>query len=88
MGYDTAGRPGLARLGGTPCDSLKTLLEPFSVPLLGKKPTGTLQCTTVREKNKFDHKRSYVLSCDFGKLLAVLPLKKVCPNNPDVFSNV
>ena len=33
----TAGRHGSARLGGTPCDSLKTLLEPFSVPLLRKK---------------------------------------------------
>ena len=31
-----SGRPRSARLAGTPCDSLKTLLEPFSVPLLGK----------------------------------------------------
>ena len=31
-----SGRPRSARLAGTPCDSLKSLLEPFSVPLLGK----------------------------------------------------
>ena len=31
-----ASRPPSALLAGTPCDSLKTLLEPFSVPLLGK----------------------------------------------------
>ena len=31
----TACRPGSALLAGTPCDSLKNLLEPFSVPLLG-----------------------------------------------------
>ena len=30
-----SGRPRSARLAGTPCDSLKSLLEPFSVPLLG-----------------------------------------------------
>ena len=28
-------RPGSATLGGTPCDSFKSLLEPFSVQLLG-----------------------------------------------------
>ena len=29
-------RPDSGTLAGTPCDSLKTLLEPFSVPPLGK----------------------------------------------------
>ena len=32
-----SGRPRSARLAGTPCDSLKSLLEPFSVPLLGNE---------------------------------------------------
>ena len=36
MDGGTASWHGLARLAGTPCDSLKSLLEPF-------------QCTTVRE---------------------------------------
>ena len=35
-GRQGSARRGSATLGGTPCDSLKTLLEPFSVPLLGK----------------------------------------------------
>ena len=31
-------RPGHPKPQGTPCDSLKSLLEPYSVPLLGKNP--------------------------------------------------
>ena len=60
MGYHTAGRHGLARLGGTTCDSLKSLLEPFSVPLLGNikgKIYGSRKFKIGKQKNKGKHKK-------------------------------
>ena len=59
---DRSGWPRSAKLAGTPCDSLKSLLEP-------------LQCTTVREKSfQTSESRSNVLT-DFSDVSAQWILK-------------